>query len=63
MESIAELSKESGELLIAPVDIADDVKWAVLMLKVVPQRLSRDRDSGDFIRRGQHEHVAEPFPF
>src|SRR5262250_1870602 len=63
LKSVAEACKESGELLIAPVNIADDVKWPVLMLEVVPQRLTRDRDSRNFIRRGQHEHVTESFPF
>jgi hypothetical protein len=33
LESIAELSKQSGELLIAPVDIPDDVKRPVFMLQ------------------------------
>src|SRR5215467_6170946 len=63
LESIAEACKESGELIIAPVNITDDVKRPVFMLKVVPQRLTRDRNSGNFIRRGQHEHMAESFPF
>src|SRR6185369_3277714 len=34
LESVAEVSKQSGELLIAPVDIPDDVKRPVFMLQV-----------------------------
>src|SRR5215469_166321 len=50
LESITKACKKCGEFLIAPVNIADDVEWPVLMLEVVPQRLTRDRDSGNFIR-------------
>src|SRR5579872_441746 len=62
LKSVAELSKQSGELFIAPVDIPDDVKRPLLMLQVVPKRLARDLDSGNFLRRGQNEHVTESFP-
>src|SRR5690242_17306543 len=54
LESIAELSKQSGELLIAAVHIPDDVERTVLMLQVVPKRLAGDLDSGNFLRRGQN---------
>jgi hypothetical protein len=50
LESVAELSKQSGELLIAPVDIPDDVKRPVFMLQVVPKRLTGDLDRGNFLR-------------
>src|SRR6266700_4592462 len=62
LKSIAELSKQSGELLIAPVDIPDDVKRPVFMLQIVPKRLACDLDSGNFLRRGQNEHVTESLP-
>jgi hypothetical protein len=47
------------QLIEAAVDIADDVEGAVLVPKVVPQRLARDRDYGDLLGRSQFEYMAK----
>src|SRR6516164_7541215 len=63
VHAISKLTKQSGELLIAPVNVPDDVEWPVLVFLVVPKRLSRDCSRGNFLRRTQNEHVTESFPF
>ena len=59
---IAEACKKSGEFLITSMNIPDDVEGAMLVLQVVPERLPRNLDSGNFLRGGQNEDVTEPFP-
>ena len=45
------------------MDIADDVKWAVLVLQVVPQRLTFDFCRVNLFGRMQYMDSAKTFPF
>src|SRR5215472_5883271 len=50
LETIAEPSKQSRELLVAPMNIPDDVEGTMLVLQVVPERLPGNLNSGNFLR-------------
>src|SRR5580765_3699663 len=58
---IGQLLEQLYKLVIAAVNIADDVERPVLMFQVVPERLARDLNSVNFFRRGEVKHMAETF--
>ena len=59
---VAESSEESLQFLAAPVDIADDVEWAVLVPLVVPQRNTLDGRRLNLLGRVEHKDVPEALP-
>ena len=54
----AERRQQLDQLVVAAVDVADDVERAVLVLAVVPERLALDRRRVDLLERAQHVDVS-----
>jgi hypothetical protein len=56
---VAELGEQLLELVVAAVNVADDVERPALLLAVVPERRARDRRRLDLLRRAEHVHLPE----
>src|ERR1700730_17582163 len=63
VDLVTELNKQSGQLFVATMHVPDDVERSVLMLQVVPKRLSHERGRGDLLWTRQHEDMTEAFAF
>jgi hypothetical protein len=60
---VAEASEETEQLVVAAVDVADDIEGAVFVLAVVPEGLALDGSALDLFGRGEDMDVAEAFAF
>src|SRR5579875_2136981 len=58
---VTQLPQERFQFIAAAVNVADDVKRAVLLPFVVPQGHALDRGGINFFRAFQHKHLTEPF--
>ena len=63
VDLVTELNEQSTQLLVATVHVPDDVERSVLVLQIIPKRLSHDRDRGDLFWTGQHEDMTKAFAF
>jgi hypothetical protein len=63
VDLVTELNEQSGQLFVATVHVPDDVERPMLVLQVIPKRLSHDRDRGDLLWTRQHEDMTEAFAF
>jgi hypothetical protein len=61
VQFVAKLAKQRHQLVVTAVDVADDVKRAMLRLPVIPERLPLDRNGLDFFRAGKRKNMAKAF--
>jgi hypothetical protein len=61
IDCVTKLAQQFQQLVDAAMHITDDVKWTMLSLAIIPERLSFDRHGIDIFGRGQPEDVANSF--
>ena len=61
LHGVSQLRQQGRQLVKTAVNVADDVKWAMLRALVVIQRLPRHRHRLGFFGAPQHKDVPETF--
>ena len=59
IQTVSELLEQLHQFIKAPMNVANDVEGTVLLLLVVPQRLSFKDRSIHLFRRVEHKHMAK----
>jgi hypothetical protein len=63
VNQMTEGAEKFDQLVEATMNVANDVKWPMLVFQIVPKRLPLDDRSIDFFGRAQNKDVAEPLAF